>query len=34
MTLFYILVTLLLVNMKEFSSKEHSYVYKAKTIYI
>lgn len=34
MTLVYILVTLLLVNMKEFRSKKHSYVYKQKAIYI
>ena len=33
MTLVYILVTLLLVNMKEFRSKKHSYVYKQKAIY-
>jgi hypothetical protein len=34
MTLVYILVALLLVNMREFRSKKHSYVYKQKGIYI
>lgn len=34
MTLVYILVTLLLVNMREFRRKQHSYVYKQKAIYI
>lgn len=34
MTLVYILVTFLLVNMKEFRSKKHSYVYKQRAIYI
>lgn len=34
MTLVYILVALLLVNMREFRSKKHSYVYKQRGIYI